>query len=207
MSDEPVTVEIDYGDGTVEQLEITEGFTSFHPYDDNQKYEVEVTVIDDGGGEESPSTVTSIDPTTAEIGAADITLRVLGTGFNEQSVILFNNGEEPTTFVSVTEVTTTVKPSTASGPWTVPVGVKDATGTADFTFTEPAAPEVAADEFDPDAPDQEWEADAAFDPAAHTVTEVIGYVEDNPDQREAVLELERAGKDRVTLISHLEGMA
>jgi len=45
-----------------------------------------------------------------------------------------------------------------------------------------------------------------YDPAAHTVTEVIGYVEDNPDQLEDVIAAEQAGKDRVTLITHLEGM-
>jgi hypothetical protein len=48
--------------------------------------------------------------------------------------------------------------------------------------------------------------DAGFDPAAHTVTEVISYVEDNPDQRDAILLLEEQGKNRVTLIDHLESM-
>lgn len=136
MSDTPteMSVEIDYGDGSPpETLTITDGFTSFHAYPDDQKYEVTVT----------------------EVGA--------------------DQGPAPE------------EPEAQSAP-------------------EPE-PEAPADEFDPNAPDQTWTADAAFDPAAHTVTEVIGYVEDNPDQREAVLELEREGKDRVTLVTHLEGMA
>jgi hypothetical protein len=62
------------------------------------------------------------------------------------------------------------------------------------------------DEYDPNAPDQDYEVQVGYDPAAHTVTEVIGYVEDNPDQLEDVIAAERAGKDRVTLITHLEGM-
>ena len=50
------------------------------------------------------------------------------------------------------------------------------------------------------------EVEAGFDPAAHTVTEVIGFVEDNPDQLDAIVAAEQAGKDRVTLVQHLESM-
>lgn len=80
-----------------------------------------------GGGGVPPSapTLTALDPATAVIGGADVTLTVTGTGFTENSVILFNNSPEPTTFVSDTVVTTIVKPSTASGPWTVPVTVSN----------------------------------------------------------------------------------
>ena len=47
-------------------------------------------------------------------------------------------------------------------------------------------------------------ANAGFDPAAHTVSEVEDYVTANPDQRDAVLVLEEEGKDRVTLVAWLE---
>ena len=50
------------------------------------------------------------------------------------------------------------------------------------------------------------EDDGSFDPGDYTVTEVIGYVEDNPDELEAVIAAEEAGKARVTLLTHLEGM-
>jgi len=53
---------------------------------------------------------------------------------------------------------------------------------------------------------EESNVEAGYDPAAHTVTEVIGFVEDNPDQLDATLAAERAGKDRVTLVQHLESM-
>lgn len=62
------------------------------------------------------------------------------------------------------------------------------------------------DEYDPNAPDQTYAAEEGYDPSAHTVTEVIGYTEDNPDQLETILAAEQAGKARTTLISHLEGM-
>jgi hypothetical protein len=62
------------------------------------------------------------------------------------------------------------------------------------------------DEYDPNAPDQEHPLEVGYDPAAHTVTEVIGYVEDNPDQLDDVVAAEEAGKARVTLLTHLESM-
>jgi len=80
--------------------------------------------------------------------------------------------------------------------------------TVEVLGVDPLAPPEPEpeDEYDPDAPDQDYEVQVGYDPAAHTVTEVIGYVEDNPDQLEDVIAAERAGKDRVTLITHLEGM-
>ena len=78
----------------------------------------------------------SISPNNAVIGGEDLTMEVIGSGFLEESVIVFNGGEEPTTFVSATRLTTIVKPSTATTPGTYPVGVVGADGEASFTFTE-----------------------------------------------------------------------
>src|SRR5215470_16391597 len=60
-------------------------------------------------------TLSSLEPETAEVGSADLELHVKGSRFTDKSVIVFNGGEEPTTFVSAGEVTTTIKPSIASG--------------------------------------------------------------------------------------------
>lgn len=86
-----------------------------------------------------PPTVTALEPNTADVGGPDLTLHVRGTGFTAATVILFNGGEEPTEYVSVTEVTTVVRPSTASGPWSVPVTVvgADPATAPHFQFTEP----------------------------------------------------------------------
>ena len=103
------------------------------------------TVVEPGG---SPSdeivelyapTVTSIAPDTAVVGDPDLTLTVNGTNFTENTKVIFNGGEEATQFVSDTEVSTVVKPSLASGPAVVPVGVANSgypSGTLDFTFTD-----------------------------------------------------------------------
>lgn len=91
-------------------------------------------------------TVEALTPNSAVSGAAaDITMVVTGTGFTEGSVITFNDLDEPTTFISDTEVSTGVKPSLFVVPAVCPVAVRDAGGTSnalDFTFTE-AAPEAA----------------------------------------------------------------
>lgn len=81
-------------------------------------------------------TVTGLSQASAVVGDPDFVLSVYGTGFTDASVILFNNGEEPTTFVSEGEVTTIVKPSTASGPVVVPVSVVGAAESVSFEFTE-----------------------------------------------------------------------
>lgn len=45
---------------------------------------------------------------------------------------------------------------------------------------------------------------ASFNPGSHNMTDVLTYVAEHPDEREAVLEAERAGKARVSLLSALE---
>jgi hypothetical protein len=92
----------------------------------------------------SEPTLTSLDPNTAVLGDPDLTLRCIGTNFTETSVIHFADHDEPTTFVSDTEVTTGVKPSLGWGAVSVPVTIRQGsfeTGPLDFTFTE-AAPEA-----------------------------------------------------------------
>jgi predicted flap endonuclease-1-like 5' DNA nuclease len=95
---------------------------------------------------DQPAVLTELSPDTAEIGGADVTLTAIGTGFKEGDVIIFNGGEEPTTIVDDTSLTTLVKPSTATVAGAVPVLVRrgtDDTAALDFTFTEPVAPPLA----------------------------------------------------------------
>jgi hypothetical protein len=93
----------------------------------------------DGAFIDAAPTLGSLVPATAVVGAANLTMRCLGTGFVRGSVIIFGGGVENTVFVSATEVTTIVKPSTASGAATVQVQVRNpdgqATVTRPFTFT------------------------------------------------------------------------
>ena len=89
-----------------------------------------------------------LDPNEAEIGGPDVTMTVTGIGFEDGAVIVFNGGDEPTEFVSETEVTTGVKPSTAGTPGTYPVAVRNPDGQVSnelgFTFTEPVARKTKA---------------------------------------------------------------
>lgn len=43
-------------------------------------------------------------------------------------------------------------------------------------------------------------SEPGFDPGAHTVAEVQAYLAEHPDQTDTVLDRERAGKARTTLI-------
>lgn len=45
---------------------------------------------------------------------------------------------------------------------------------------------------------------SSYDPGTETIDGVLAYVDKNPDQRDSVLEAERAGKNRTTLINQLE---
>lgn len=83
--------------------------------------------------------ITNVHPAGAFIGGPDLIMHVYGTGFGPGSIIFFNGGEETTTFVSVNELTTIVKPSTASMEITVPIQVKNGeveSGNAWFTFAD-----------------------------------------------------------------------
>lgn len=51
---------------------------------------------------------------------------------------------------------------------------------------------------DTEPEDTEPEVDA-FDPSEHTAAEVNDYIEANPDEGDAVIEAERAGKNRKTI--------
>ena len=85
-------------------------------------------------------TVGALVPATAVIGAASFTLKVQGTGYTPGCVIVFNGLDEPTTFVSATEVTTGVNMAVWTAPSApLPVAVRSIGGKVSnamtFTFT------------------------------------------------------------------------
>jgi hypothetical protein len=86
-----------------------------------------------------PPVLHSILPSDAVSGDPDFVLHCRGANFGSESVIHFGIEDEPTTFVSSTEVTTGVKPSLFA-PAVVPVTIRNGTKLSepvDFTFTEP----------------------------------------------------------------------
>ena len=96
----------------------------------------------EGQRPEATLRLAKLSPNTAVAGAeADIVMSCIGTGFTKETVIKFGDYDEPTTFVSATEVTTGVRPSLFINPDTVPVLVHTGEVSSDaltFTFTAPA---------------------------------------------------------------------
>lgn len=92
------------------------------------------------GGSVVVPTVTSLTPNSAEIGDPSFTLHVHGTNFKNTDKIIFAGVEEPTTFVSATELTTGVNMSTWFGPDVLPVMVQTVDGVTttpmNFTFVD-----------------------------------------------------------------------
>lgn len=67
--------------------------------------------------------------------------------------------------------------------------------------------EVNFEKFQAELPEDvstETDEEPVFVPGEHTVVEVVKYVEEHPEEREAVLEAEKADKDRSTLVAQLE---
>lgn len=86
--------------------------------------------------------VTSLTPNSVVLGSPDFTIHVRGSNFTQTDKIVFAGQEEPTTFVSPTELTTGVNMSVWVGPDAVPVLVQSANGVMSssqtFTFTSAA---------------------------------------------------------------------
>jgi len=93
---------------------------------------------------------------------------------------------------------------TLNGVAQAPITVKPVVGTGPTSGLMSLPPEddeqQSLDDGDEDPP----EIDVGFDPAAHTITEVEDFVNEHPDEAIDVLDLEEAGKNRVTLVAWLE---
>jgi hypothetical protein len=86
-------------------------------------------------------TLEFIAPATLNVPGPDAELVLVGAGFTSTSIIVWNNGDEATEFVSNAELRTIIKPSTveATLPFTLPVYVRNGSirsNSVDFTFTE-----------------------------------------------------------------------
>jgi hypothetical protein len=72
--------------------------------------------------------VASLNPATVTVGDPAFELQVNGSGFNAGSVITWDGGDEPTTFVSATQLTTAIESTGALLPGTVSIAVRNAGG-------------------------------------------------------------------------------
>jgi len=92
-----------------------------------------------------PPTISALEPPSAALGDPSFTLHIKGGLFTPGSVIVWNGSDEPTTFVSWTEVTTQVNMATAEVAMAIPVAVRGANGLTGapvmFDLQEPAGRE------------------------------------------------------------------
>lgn len=92
--------------------------------------------------------VMALLPDQARSGDPDLTMRVIGTGFTAETLIVFGAYDEPTTLINANEVSTGVKP-VLFAPAQVPVKVRQGeeggpeSNALPFTFTGGAAPPAA----------------------------------------------------------------
>jgi len=133
----------------------------------------------DGG---TSSTVVSVNPNTAAVGAAPL-LTVNGTGFTAGSVVSFDGDPRPTTFVGATQLTATVA-TIAGVARTVQVTVSTG-GSRPFTITATGVQQAP------------WD---------FTIPDVQAFCNANPELADEVLALEmsRGSQARVTLVNWLQ---
>ena len=72
--------------------------------------------------------LSSISPSSVIAGGSSFTLTVTGSGFSQQSTVLWNGNSQPTTFVSATQLTAQISAAEIVAP-----------GSASVTVTDPAA--------------------------------------------------------------------
>jgi len=112
-----------------------------------------------------------------------------GTGYGPITV----TGSTPNAQISAV-LTVTGTPGTPP-PGTYTEVVRTGSGAVPREMEQATAAEQAAP-----ANGEEW------DPADYTVAEIIEYVDEHPDEAADILAAEQAGKNRSTLISHLESL-
>lgn len=80
--------------------------------------------------------IASLAPASAVLGDPSFTLHVLGTRFNDTTVIVFGGQEEPTTLITENNVSTGVNMAMWQGPDpAIPVYVRNAAGAVSNTLT------------------------------------------------------------------------
>lgn len=74
------------------------------------------TPPENGGGQAQAPVLSSLEPAQLPVWAQDTEVFWNGSGFTPNSVIIWNNGQETTKFVSANQLSTIVKPSTVQAP-------------------------------------------------------------------------------------------
>ena len=130
-----------------------------------------------------PATATGYGPTSVSFAAA-------GTHLVQCVVVAGAGGTPAPATYSVTVTSTgTAGPRMAEAEAATEATVEDAGMGGTDVQVEPDLETAAVEE--------------SYDPADHTVSEVVAYVQAHPDEVDAVYAAEQAGKGRTTLLDHL----
>ena len=99
---------------------------------------------------------------------------------------------------------TTVVTCTVAGAGTPPPtnGVRQCTVRTGASAT-PRMAEAAVEDAGMGGTDVQQAASSLYDPSHHSVTEVMTYVQEHPDEAGAIYDAEDAGRQRSTLLAHL----
>lgn len=147
--------------------------------------------------------ISTLTPATAAMSVGNVTVEIHGSGFDEGATVTQDfvnvSGQD---WNSATHITAYLDAMLAGVAGTYQIRVKNLDFTSSnpspFTWTAATAQET---ETEPGAYEAELTAE---DVAGWTVAEAEAYVTENPDQRQAVADFERAGKARTTLLAWLE---
>ena len=85
-------------------------------------------IIEDETPVQLPPQITGLEPASASITDPDFEGHIRGLNFTEDSVIVWNNADEPTRFIDSTNIWTTVVPSVVTAPTVLDVYVRNGDG-------------------------------------------------------------------------------
>jgi hypothetical protein len=88
-------------------------------------------------GPGAPLALTAIEPASAVLGSPSFTMRILGTGFTPESILVWNESDDVCAFISETELNTTVNMQSAVAAVAVSVEVRNGeeiSNSLSFTF-------------------------------------------------------------------------
>lgn len=90
--------------------------------------------------------LTSLEPASAPIQSGDITIQIHGTGFSNETIMMWNGADDHAAYVSETQMSTVVKTSLATVPSTCTVVMRNGSNYSNTLMFELTAAEAPGEE-------------------------------------------------------------